>query len=329
MPSKANNDVVMLVKTNPDMSTRSIATIISKRTGKTYEQSRDMVRYLRGAKGDKSRKIASKKYMELRREFVHCIPAPITEAYEPFVLNQTYKRGIMMADLHIPFHCDKAIEAALKYGEKHDIDFIILNGDIIDNYSLSRFEKDPDVTKLRFEVDACRQFLHHLVERFPGVKVVYKEGNHDARWNSYLRSNAAEMAGFEGFRLNHILGIGKDELKNVHWVGGRRPIYAGYLTIFHGDEWSSGITSPVNPARGAFLRTCGITCVAHSHISSEHSKMAIRGKQITCWSLGCMCDLNPYYRRVNDWNHGFAFLEMQDDDNFSLTNLRIHNGKVL
>jgi len=48
----------------------------------------------------------------------------------------------------------------------------------------------------------------------------------------------------------------------------------------------------------------------------------------TTFASGCLCELQPAYMPHNQWNHGFAFVEVDGDD-FHLRNLRIHNGKVL
>lgn len=313
---------------NPDMNSKTIADIWAKKYNMSPELVRTRVRYYRGAMGDKMRKQSDKSSPELRRQFISVIPDSCAIDYTPYVLPPSCRRGLILADIHLPYHNKKAIEAALEYGDTQNIDFIVLNGDITDCYMLSRFDKDPDAVKFKVEVQMTIQFLEHLVERYPGVKIIFKEGNHEHRWVGYLRTAAAEAAGFACFRLNKLLGLGEGKLKNVSWVPDKTPIHAGYLTIFHGDEWGGGLVSPVNPARGAFLKTSGIVAVAHSHITSEHSKMAIRDKMVTCWSIGCLCDLHPMYRRINDWNHGFAGLELSGDD-FHLVNKRIHKGKIL
>lgn len=49
----------------------------------------------------------------------------------------------------------------------------------------------------------------------------------------------------------------------------------------------------------------------------------------TTWSTGCLCGMHPEYARINDWNHGFAFVKVAENGNYKVANLRIYNGEVL
>ena len=108
----------------------------------------------------------------------------------------------------------------------------------------------------------------------------------------------------------------------------KRPIYAGALTLLHGHELQGGISAPVNIARGLFLRAKACAIQGHNHQTSEHSEVDVRRKLVTTWSLGCLCQLHPEYARYNKWNHGFAFLDLEDGD-FTIRNKRILDGRVL
>jgi hypothetical protein len=52
------------------------------------------------------------------------------------------------------------------------------------------------------------------------------------------------------------------------------------------------------------------------------------GKLITTWSTGCLCNLNPDYMVLNKWNHGFAFVEVGSNGDFTVKNHRIYKGRV-
>ena len=103
----------------------------------------------------------------------------------------------------------------------------------------------------------------------------------------------------------------------------------GKLAVFHGHELPSGLTNPVNMARGAFLRMVDSVLVGHGHRSSNHTEPDWQKREITTWSQGCLCDMNPEYARINKWNHGFATIEVQRGGNFNVTNLRVSpDGKI-
>jgi len=112
-------------------------------------------------------------------------------------------------------------------------------------------------------------------------------------------------------------------------VEDQRPVMAGKLPILHGHELPKGVSAPVNPARGAFMRTLSTVLVGHSHRSSGHAESDMWHDETFCWSTGCLCDLTPEYARINRWNWGFALATVHDDESFDVENLRITaDGKV-
>ena len=40
-------------------------------------------------------------------------------------------------------------------------------------------------------------------------------------------------------------------------------------------------------------------------------------------------DMNPDYAIINNWNHGFAVIEYEDNGDFTVFNKKIINGKVV
>jgi len=102
----------------------------------------------------------------------------------------------------------------------------------------------------------------------------------------------------------------------------------GHLNILHGHEFGRAISSPVNAARGLFLRANATALIGHFHHTSEHITKDMNGKMIGCFSTGCLCDLRPQYARYNKWNHGFAIVRQEEENYFHVNNVKIHNGKV-
>ena len=87
--------------------------------------------------------------------------------------------------------------------------------------------------------------------------------------------------------------------------------------------------SPVNIARGLFLKAKVSAMQGHNHQTSEHTETDMNGRITTTWSVGCLSELHPMYMPLNKWNHGFAFVEVQPDGDFQVQNKRIHKGEVL
>jgi hypothetical protein len=116
---------------------------------------------------------------------------------------------------------------------------------------------------------------------------------------------------------------------NISLVEDKRIVMLGQLPVLHGHEKGKGISSPVNQARGAFLRLNHTVLEGHGHRTSGHCEPDMFGREVFCWSTGCLCELHPAYAPINKMNHGFALVDVQADGEFDVTNLRITaEGKV-
>jgi predicted phosphodiesterase len=237
-------------------------------------------------------------------------------------------RALVLGDVHVPYHNIAALRAAIERGRHEECSLVVINGDLLDFHRLSRFQKDPRSRDPKVEVDRANQLLDVLDEVFPKARRIFKEGNHDERYDHYLSVNAPELYALVSEKCNLRIML---ELDDRGWeiVTEKRPIHLGKLPVIHGHEYPTPVLGPVNAARGLFLRAKACALVNHHHQTSEHTETTIRGDMITTWSLGCLCDLHPMYARFNKWNHGAATIELDARGNFQVHNFRIHNGAVL
>lgn len=326
MPTEIGEVTKDYLRKYPTFPSLTIAKMILKQYPEfeNTEKLRTNIRYYRGSLGsEKLGDLASDEFINQP----YGLPTPDVYDSTPFIVKE--KCGIMLPDTHFPFQDNQAIKATLdwtkKQQENHPIDFILLTGDMIDCYQLSHFEKDPKQRPIEEEVNAIEDFFQTLVDEFPGVKIYYKESNHEHRFERYVFQNAPGLAGLEQFSLEAVMHL---KQYGIEYIKNKRVIQFGHLNIIHGDEYQRGMGNPVNPARSIFLKAKEPTLVAHSHITSEHSGRTIGRKLITCWSMGCLCQLNPKWNPLNDWNHGFAFVTRDDSGIFRVVNLRIENGVV-
>lgn len=231
---------------------------------------------------------------------------------------------LVLPDIHIPYHDRDALATSLAYGVEHSVDTVLINGDCGDFYQLSRFNKDPRMRHWVSEIKMIREFLKALRSLFRKARIVYKLGNHDERYEVFLQQNCAELIGLDKFEIGNVLDL---EKHGVELVRDKRPIRVAELNIVHGHEYRFAISNPVNAARGLFLRTKAYSMCSHFHQKSEHSENNIEGKSIATWSTGCLCDLHPAYMPLNNWSHGFAFVEVSGSK-FHVSNHKISHGKV-
>ena len=309
-------------KYGPDMPSLKLARIMHKEERglfDTLDAARSRLRAIEGKMGDKSS--ASHEHPE-RPKNPYNLPQSDEAVYDPYVMQG--KRIMVMSDIHIPYHSIEAITIWFDWAKKEKPDTILLNGDTIDMFQLSRFCKEPKKRSFAQELEAFKSFFQILQKTF-GAKIYFKLGNHEERYNHYLWMKAGELEGVNEFKLEEII---KARAEGIEVIGDKRIILAGELNIVHGHEFGGGIFSPVNIARGLFLRAKTSALQGHNHQTSEHTESNMRGKITTTWSTGCFSELHPAYLPINKWNWGGCMVEVDDDGNFEVRNKRIFNGKV-
>lgn len=303
--------------------------IWTKETG-IYTQ----IRYYRGQLGDSKRKeLATKKYLKPLKVKMTMTKIELPDSYSEkrkifeFPTNIT-KLGIF-GDVHIPYHDNDALEIMFEEFKKEKIKGILINGDLLDFYQLSTHEKDPRKANLKEELDSGQRFFAYLRDQFPNIPIYYIIGNHENRLQRYLRIKASELLDIDEFRLDVLLQFGKYTIEHLPY---RSKVHFGNYLIEHGDKIRGA--GGVVPGRTALMRVKRNCIVNHFHKSSN-SLQKIYGedddKTIHGYSIGCMCELEPEYLEINEWNHGFAILTKthKKGKSVSVRNYKIVNGIVV
>ena len=69
---------------------------------------------------------------------------------------------IVVSDIHFPYEDKSAVAAFVKEVSLKRPDVIVLNGDLLDFYKLSKFSKDPAWKNPEEEIEMCKTFLKKL-----------------------------------------------------------------------------------------------------------------------------------------------------------------------
>lgn len=307
----------------PQLSSLSVSRYLVMEYGELFdhnlENARSLVRYHRGIKKGNSNFTPNPIRSNIKQ------PQTKRTKRERYSLPQGV--WLVIADLHVPFHEMKPIEAAVKYGQSEKIDGLFINGDFQDCEAVSFW---PQTRKRNFneEIEATVDMIDFLKHELKPKKIVYKPGNHEDRLPRQFAAAMPDVGLSMGGIIvqTELLGF---EQRGIEYLDSRQLVMAGKLPMFHGHELRySGV---VNPARGLFLKLKSWGMTAHSHRSSEHTETDIYGKVLTTWSMGCLCDLSPDYSAyANNWNWGFALVNVEKDGNFEVVNRRIlPNGQVV
>lgn len=312
-----------LAKLHPDAPALTLARRLVKESNGaiTLHQARLRMTRQFGVHGKKNRKTSPATAPRAPRAAgeILAMPKSMAEPWTPHVFKVTGPVGIL-SDVHVPYHSEIAVAAAVGFLKTQNLAGLLLNGDIADFYAISRYMKDPSYRDFKGELEAVRSFLGWLRQEFPDIPMVFKEGNHEYRWKAWLYQHAAEISDHPRMSLGAWLELDK---LGIELVEDQRPIMLGQLPVFHGHELPRGMAAPVNVARGVWMRMKGTGMVGHHHRTSNHAESDWRHKETANWSVGCLCDLTPEYARVNAWNHGFAVATVHKGGAFDVHNYRV------
>lgn len=316
----------------PETPSKTLAIIIYRENPKLFkdvENARTMIRHYRGNHGNKNRnKVADKSFYRDNKPngnpFLKLPEGIKSLNWNVFKIIGT-NRILNLSDIHIPYHDKIAVELAIKRGLEFKPTIVLLNGDILDFFSLSRWETNPKERDFPYEIEVAKLFFAYLRENFPKVRIIWKLGNHEERLDSYMFVKSPELLGVKTFEIDNIYDLKK---YRIEIVKDKRPIKINKLSVIHGHEYRFAISNPVNPARGLFLRAKANAMCSHFHQSSAHSARNIDDKMISTWSLGCLSELHPRFLPLNEWNHGFALIETDGNESFLVSNYKIIDGKT-
>lgn len=303
----------------PTLSTKKLAELLVLKEPlifPVFERARSAVRFIRGLHPGGSNKYVLADRLVKKREVPPAVPSRHTTAQLP----DDVKRYVVLSDIHVPFHDRKAVKVAIAKAKAMECDGVLLLGDIADCYSMSHFLRDPRLRKPSKEVQAIRMLLGAIKDELNPKRFIWKAGNHEDRLITYMIQHAPDFFDMAPELCSWRTIIGLEQM-GIDYMDSHEFLRHGRLNIVHGHEWRGGLISPVNPARGAYLKTHECTLLGHAHQTSGHTESTMRGAAVSCWSIGCLCDLHPEYSKVNKWNHGFAVLHTGRDwhiDNFKV-----------
>lgn len=236
-----------------------------------------------------------------------------------------------MCDIHIGQHNEQAIISAVDYLKDKNIDTLILGGDIADFDSISYWLSVEKYT-LKEEIEMIKEFLSWLRQQFPKTKIYYIKGNHSERIERFLMQNAKQLLDLDVLQIPYLFKFHKFD---IIWIDNKellhkynQPFKIGRLAFLHGNEIKTS-WSVVNVARTLFLKTFTNIVFGHFHTTQEYVFRTLNNEILGAWSVGCLCSLFPEYRPVNNWNNGFAYIEVYTNGDFVVENKKIIKGQVL
>lgn len=217
---------------------------------------------------------------------------------------------IIGSDIHIPFQDALAVKSFLNYCAKKQPEIIVLNGDVLDMFMLSRFTKGEGRNPLE-EITECRQLLESLRALCPSSQIFYVIGNHETRLERYVLNKAPELASL----IEDVFSILK--VSDFKIRGCASLTVNDSLVLKHGTLLGnkSGL-SAIKEMEASYMS--GAT--GHTHRLCKYIARKA-GRKFFWIETGCLCDLNPEYMINPNWQQGFASIEIK--------NGKVHNAKII
>ena len=314
----------------PDAPVRVLARKIYNENKAHFDDQEKVVqkcRYYLGVNGKHNRRgLKTDQFKRAPRYDQKSLPESHSEKRQRIKLPSGIKRLGIFGDVHIPYHDNEALETMFDKFEEENVDGIYINGDLLDFYVLSFHEKDPRKARFKDEIEAGREFLEYIRDRFPGIPIYFIPGNHENRFERYLRKKAVELLDVDEFRLDVLLQVGSTRIEYLPF---RSRVSFGNYLIEHGDKIPGA--GGVVPARTALMRMKTNVIINHFHKSSSSSQRVYDvddSSTINGYSLGCMCELEPEYLEINEWNQSFAILH-NNNGKISVKNYNIERGNII
>lgn len=230
------------------------------------------------------------------------------------------KDGIVAvaSDFHVPYHDKKAVSSFINYCKEVQPDIIVINGDLVDMYMLSRFAKGEGRNPMS-EIDEAKGILSELREACPSTRIHYVIGNHEQRLEKTILTKAPELASliediFSIFKLDDIGVIGCGSLTlNDNFVFKHGTLLGN----------KSGL-SAIKEMENAYLS--GAT--GHTHRLAKYIARKA-GRKFVWLETGCLCSMEPEYMLNPNWQQGFAMVQFENGKVKRAEVLEIENGEVL
>lgn len=229
-------------------------------------------------------------------------------------------------DIQIPFEDKRVLNLVLGFINDLKPHGVILNGDIVDCYSISDFDKSPlSKASLKREIEGAQR----LMGRLSTIKEkLWIGGNHEDRVRRHVWKNPKLFSGLDqasalrvvdALDFPEMFGLGEH---GFTWRSYGGTFNLGKLLVTHGSLVSkhSGQT-----ARAHMDKYGTSVLVGHTHRGGVYYKRDVRGVHAGYENF-CLCSLTPEYAQTPNWQQGFSVVHVAPNGFFSVQQIPILPG---
>jgi hypothetical protein len=257
---------------------------------------------------------------------------------KPKVHETPNKYALVLGDAHFGTEDWDVLDIFLQTVKEIKPSTVILNGDTLDMFAVSRYPKDVRHShSLLREREAYHKFLkqlHDITAPYQ-AKIYETNSNHsgdgtEGRWWRYLSDRIGEIADIPEVRDS--LSYNNVFLPHASWSRVELVDYVevvpGFI-VMHGDvvRRHGGYS-----ARGLFEKWFTSIMCNHTHrVGMTTQRIPSIGTQeeriIRVYENGCACNLKPLYASAANWQNAFSIVNYNDND-FAVETVIISNKKA-
>ena len=232
---------------------------------------------------------------------------------------------IVVSDAQVPFEDTKLLDSIFGefknyYKPRHGGLHLFLAGDIMDNFSLSKFPArvTPNFA-IKEEIETTKAYLREWGKGFAGKH--YAFGNHEDRWDREVYNDTGKLAQYVQTlpKALDLAGLGYD------WVPYLRHYNVNGFVITHGDLIRE------NTAKAMLDTYASSGCSGHVNRPHDYTRADARDGIPNTWTvlgMTCRTDIGNYikdWRRIQPWMQGFGIGELCNGKVY-FENVRVHHG---
>lgn len=268
---------------------------------------------------------------------VNCVA--IASSFEPPATNFTPGLAVVLSDAQATFwrdlitgrltpaHSRKALSIALQVIHTHKPEIVILNGDFIDLPDWSdKFVRSPEMQNVtQLALWEVSWFFAQIRRLSPSSRVVFVEGNHEARLQRAVKTHLPAAYGLkrlfefdkpELLSIEHLLSLRELNIEvtdsypdGAVWLG-------NHTMVGHGDVSSSKSGASVRRVVDQSVHNVAFGHIHRIERATRTIPTSDGPKQIWAQSFGCMCRNDgtvPAKKHRNNWQEGFGAIYFDED----------------
>ena len=214
-------------------------------------------------------------------------------------------------DLHLTF-CDYPIvREFIKFIWDTQPDVVVIAGDLLDFWALSKFDKTPkSADGVQEELDAGQLFFKTIREHYKG-RIIFITGNHEFRLRAFIARQSPELYGLRVLELSSLLNLDVYNVELVdlpdnlsRFTDNFIELDGVYIGHFNMARSASGAT-----AKGLVDLHGGTILQAHTHHGGVFYKPLITGETLVGVENFCLCDINKTFMKNPKWTRGWSIIK--------------------